>query len=132
VRTDVTAPAVHEIVKEIQRITAAPVTAEELTLAKDAMTRSLPASFETTGNTVASLSSLFVYGLPLNYYSTLNDRIQGVDAAAVQAVAKKYLAPDKLVVVAVGDRARIAATLEAEVGPAEIRDPDGAVVNLKP
>ena len=125
IRTDVTVPAVQELLKEVQRIISAAVAAEELTLAKDAMTRSLPATFETTENTVASLSSLFVYGLPLNYYSTLGDRIQGVDAAAVQTAARKYLVPDKLVVVAVGDRAKIAAGLEAQLGPAEIRDPEG-------
>jgi zinc protease len=125
IRTDVTAPAVQELVKEIQKISAAPPAAEELALAKDAITRSLPSTFETAERTVASLSSLFVYGLPLNYYSTLNDRIQAVDAAAVQAAAKKYLVPDKVLVVAVGDRAKIAAALEAQLGPAEIRDPEG-------
>src|ERR1700730_3982166 len=125
VRTDVTVPAVQELLKEIQRMGATIVTPDELVLAKDSITRSLPGTFETTENTVASLSSLFVYGLPLNYYSTLSDRIQAVDAAAVQAAAKKYLVPDKVLVVAVGDRAKIAAALEAQLGPAEIRDPEG-------
>ena len=128
IRTDVTAPAVQEIVKEIQRITAALVSGDELALAKDAITQSLPASFETTETTTATLSSLFVYGLPLNYYSTVSDRIRSVDAAAVQAAARKYLVADKLVVVAVGDRAKIGAPLEAQLGPAEIRDPDGVPV----
>jgi zinc protease len=127
VRTDVTGPAVQELLKEIQGMPSTSVTADELVLAKDAISRSLPASFETAENTVASLSSLFIYGLPMNYYSTLGDRIQAVDAAAVQTVARKYLLPDKLVVVAVGDRSKIGTALEAQLGPAEIRDPDGLV-----
>jgi len=52
-----------------------------------------------------------------------------VDAQAVQEVAKKYLVPDRFVVVAVGDRGRIGAALEKELGtPAETRDADGAIV----
>jgi zinc protease len=129
VRTDVTVPAVQELLKEIQRMGATSVTPDELVLAKDSITRSLPSTFETSENTVASLSSLFVYGLSLNYYSTLTDRIQGVDAAAVQAAARKYLVPDKLVVVAVGDRSKFGSGLEAQLGPAELRDPDGIVLN---
>ena len=128
VRTDVTAPAVEELIKEIRRIGATAVTPDELTLAKDSITRSLPSNFETTESSVASLASLFVYGLPLNHYSTLTDRIQAVDAAAVQAVARKYLVPDKMIVVAVGDRAKIGSGLEAQLGPAELRDPEGTVI----
>ena len=44
VRTDVTAPAVHEIFAELKRIFETRVTADELKLAKDTITQSLPAS----------------------------------------------------------------------------------------
>ena len=43
VRTDVTAPAVTEIFKEVRRMRETPLTADELTLAKDSLVRSLPA-----------------------------------------------------------------------------------------
>jgi zinc protease len=128
VRTDVTAPAVREIMIEIKRMVETTVTPEELTLAKDAITQSLPASFETAERVVASLSTLFNYGLPLNYYSNLSEQISVVDEKAVQEVAKKYLAGDKFVVVAVGDRARIGEELEKELATtAQIRDGDGAI-----
>jgi zinc protease len=129
VRTDVTAPAVREVMLELRRMGETRVTPEELTLAKDAITQSLPASFETSERTVANLSSLFTYGLPLNYFSNLAEQISVVDAQAVQDVAKKYLVPDRFVVIAVGDRAKIASALEKELGAAaELRDPDGAVL----
>jgi len=127
VRTDVTGPAVHEVMIELRKMIETRVTPEELTLAKDAITLQLPALFETSDRTVGSLSALFTHGLPLNYYSNLAEQISVVDAQAVQEVAKKYLVPDKLVVVAVGDRSRIGAALEKELGTAaEVRDPDGA------
>jgi zinc protease len=126
VRTDVTAPAVREVFSELKRIAATRVTPAELTLAKDAITQSLPGSFETSDRTVANLSALFTYGLPLNYYSNLPEQISVVDAQAVQEVARKYIGPGKFVVIAVGDRAKIGQALETELGtPAELRDADG-------
>ena len=129
VRTDVTAPAVHEVMLELRRMGETRVTAEELTLAKDAITLQLPALFETNDRTAGSLSTLFTHGLPLNYYSNLSEQISVVDAQAVQDVARKHLVADKFVVVAVGDRSKIAEALEKELGtPAEIRDADGAPI----
>jgi zinc protease len=129
VRTDVTAPAVHEVLLEVRRMIDTRVTPEELTLAKDAIAQSLPALFETNERVVTSLGTLFTFGLPLNYYSNLSEQISVVDAQAVQEMAKKYLVPEKFAIVAVGDRGRIAEALEKEVGvTAEIRDAEGLVV----
>ncbi len=126
VRTDVTAPAVHEIMIELRKIIDTRVTPEELTLAKDAITLQLPALFETNDRTVGSLSTLFTHGLPLNYYSNFSEQISVVDAQAVQDVARKYLVPEKFVVVAVGDRSKIGAELEKELSAtADVRDPEG-------
>ena len=129
VRTDVTALAVHEVISELTRMVETQVTSDELTLAKDAITQSLPGSFETSDRTVTNLATLFTYGLPLTYYANLTEQISVVDAQAVQEMAKKYLVVDRMVIIAVGDRARIAPRLEAELGrPAEIRDPEGLPV----
>jgi zinc protease len=128
VRTDVTAPAVREIVNEMKRIIATEVTGDELTLAKDAITQSLPGQFETNGFTVGALSAIFVYALPVDFYATLPGRINAVTPKDVQAVAAKYLVPEKMVVVAVGDGAKIRASLETEVAPAEMRSPDGLLL----
>jgi zinc protease len=72
---------------------------------------------------------LFIYTLPLDYYGTLAERALAVTAADVQDVARRYLVPEKLVVVAVGDRSRIGPELEAlRPGPVELRDPEGALI----
>jgi zinc protease len=106
---------------------ATDVTPDELTLAKDAITQSLPGQFETNEFTASAISALFVYGLPMNYYATLRIR-SGPSRSRTQAVAAKYLIPERLVVVAVGDAAKIRQPLEAEVAPAQLRDPDGLVL----
>jgi len=67
--------------------------------------------------------------LPLSYYSNFSEQISVVDAQAVQDVARKYLVPEKFVVVAVGDRSKIGAELEKELSAtADVRDPDGVAV----
>jgi zinc protease len=112
VRTDVTAPAVREIFSELRRMRDTLVTPAELTLARDALSRSLPGQFETTGSVAASGGSLFAYDLPLDYYSKLPAQIDAVTAEDVQRVAKQYLQPEKMVTVAVGDAAKIEAPLK--------------------
>ena len=61
-------------------------------------------------------------------YST-HHRGQARRAADTLRVAKQYLAPEKMVVVAVGDRAKIQPELEKlGLGPVEVRDVNGQAV----
>ena len=122
VRTDATAPAVKEIFNELGRIRAEDLSPQELALAKDALARSLPGEFETNAEAARSIGSLFVYDLPLDYYGTLPQSIQAVTAGEVHRVANQYLQPDRIVVVAVGDRSRIEPELKAlDLGTVESR-----------
>ena len=54
---------------------------EELKLAKESITRSLPANFETTYSTAATMASIYLYDLPLDYYQTLPGRIEAIQAS---------------------------------------------------
>ncbi len=125
VRTDATVPAVKEMFNELKGIRAAPVTPAELALSKDAFSRSLPGLFETSDEAAATSAQLFVYGLPLNYFNTLPASIQAVTAADVLRVARQYVVPERIVVVAVGDRAQFEEGLrKLQIGPVEVRSAD--------
>jgi zinc protease len=63
--------------------------------------------FESTGKMASTVGQMFTYDLPLDYYQSLPTRIDATTAADIQRVARQYLQPSQLVVVAVGDRARI-------------------------
>ena len=129
VRTDVTAPATTELLKELKRMRDTQMTAEELHLAKDSIARSLPGRFERGTDAAASFGELFTFDLPLDYYSTLPDKINAVTAEQAQAVAQKYILPDKIIVLAIGDRAKIEEDMEKlNLGKVEIRDTDGKVL----
>ncbi len=126
VRTDVTARAVVEIFREIERIRENEITAEELSTAKDSISRSLPGLFETTPEAASSIGQLFVHDLPLGYYHELPEQIRKISASEVQRVAREYLKPEETVIVAVGDRGRIEPELaKLNLGPIEIRDSAG-------
>jgi zinc protease len=126
VRTDVTGESVTEILKELTRIRDGELSPDELSLARGSLVRSLPADFETSGRVTASTSNIFVYDLGLDYYTKLPGRLSAIDAAQVKSVAQKYIQPDKVIVIAVGDRARVGGELQKlNLGAAEVRNPDG-------
>lgn len=130
VRTDVTAPAVAEVLSEIRDILGSPMTDDELGRSRDAMVRSIPASFETSGGTAASFASIFTYDLGLDYFARYADRVTAVTAEQALAAGLRHLAPDRLVVVAVGDKSRIETGLRAlDIGPVEIWTADGVPAN---
>ena len=129
IRTDVTAPAISEIFNEINRMRDTLMTPEELALAKDSIARSLPGRFETGPAATGSFGELFTYGLPLDFYSHFPDAVTAVTAEQAQAAAQKYVLPEKMVVVAVGDKAKIEADVtKLNLGKTEIRDGDGKLV----
>ena len=126
VRTDVTAPAVTEIFKEIRGMAEQPLGAEELQKAKDAMANSLPGAFESSANAVNNFSNVFTYDLGLDYYTQYAAQVNAVTAEQALAVAKKYLIPDRMVVVAVGDDKVIRPELQKlNLGGLETRDAEG-------
>ena len=54
--------------------------------------------------------------------------MNAVTADSALASAKKYLVPEKMIVVLVGDREKIAAPVAAlKLGATELRKPDGTV-----
>ena len=94
--------------------------------AKDSFARSLPGLFETTGQAAQSVAQLFIYNLPLDYYRSLPAKIDAVTVADVRRVAGKYLVPDSMVIVAVGDRSKIEPELsKLNLGKIETRDMGG-------
>jgi zinc protease len=129
VRTDVTGPSTEELLKEVTKMRDAGVTEEELGLAKESITRSLPANFETTASTAGTMAGLYLFDLPLDYYQTLPSRINAMTVSDVLDVAKKHLAPERMLVVAVGDRAKIEPQIsKLNLGTIVYRDADGKEV----
>ena len=106
-----------------------PMNADEMSVAKDSNTRSLPGRFERGTDAAGTFAELFTYDLPLDYYSKLPQTFNAVTVEQAQAAAQKYIVPEKLIVLAVGDRAKIEEEMKKlNLGKMEIRDTEGKVV----
>ncbi len=125
VRTDVTGPAVNEILNELKGIVEKPLTGDELTIAKDGLANSLPGAFETNLNAVQNYSNVFTYDLGLDYYANYAEQVRAVTLAQTAAAAQKYIVPNRMVIVAVGDKAKIEPELKKLNLPIEYRDREG-------
>jgi zinc protease len=129
VHTESTAASVTEIFREVERMRSEEIALQELATAKDSISRSLPGLFETTPQAASSIGQLFVYNLPPDYYRSLPKRIDSVTAADVKQMAQRYLKPEEMVVVIVGEIKKIKPEIEKlNLGPVEIRDENGNLI----
>ncbi len=118
VKTEVTARALEEILREIDGMRAAPPTAAEVSLATDYLAGVFPIRFESTSAVAGALASATTFGLPDDWFSTYRDRIRAITPAQVHVAAQTHLHPDRLLVLAVGDAPAIADSVAAlGVGP---------------
>jgi zinc protease len=122
-----TADSVTEILKEISALRSDEVGASELKETKDEIIGAFPARFATANQVAAQMAALAVYDLPDKELQTFTARIASVTATDVQKMAQKYLRPDHMVIVVVGDRSSVEASLR-QIGEVELRDLDGAPI----
>jgi predicted Zn-dependent peptidase len=101
-KADSTHQAISSILEEIRRIQTQPVSDEELKQAKDSFLNSYVFSFSSPAQIVSRQVSLEYYRLPVNFLETFRDYVAKVTREDIQRVAKKYLHPDGLVLLAVG------------------------------
>jgi zinc protease len=118
VNTEVTVPAVQDILTELDAMRAAPPTRDELHAARDYLVGVFPLRFETPPAVVGAIAGLFIHRLPMDELDRYRPAIEAVTAADVHNVAERYIRPDELAIVLVGDADAILPGLEgAEIGP---------------
>jgi len=118
VNTDVTVPAITDMLAELTRIRDIPVDDAELLAARDFLIGVFPLRFETAGAVVGALGSLAVHGLGVEELVAYRSNIEAVDVAAVGAAAAIHLHVDDASIVLVGDVDAFGPALEAAgLGP---------------
>ncbi len=121
VQTDKTGPALSEFFHELEAI-GQPISESEVAKAKNYLAYGFPGGLLTTSQLAGELESLWVYGLEDDFLSTYVDRIQAVTSAQVGEAARRYIDPDNVVVVMVGDWAAIEPQLQGlELGLGKVR-----------
>jgi len=119
--------ALMEFMKELRGIRGErPITDEELSTAKNALTERLPGTFASAQSINNAIVSLWTQGLPDDYYQQYAARIAAVQRDDVVRVARQYVDVDHLVIVIVGDRSTIEGPLRAtHVAPITMTDIEG-------
>ena len=103
VGTEVTVAAIREILFEMNRINNEKVDAEHLILAKNSMIGSFARSIESPQTLANRVLNIMRYNLPADFYETFTQKIESISAEDVQAMAQKYVFPDYVNIVIVGD-----------------------------
>jgi zinc protease len=103
VRNAVTGPSYKETLFELNRISTSPVSDQELTTAQRYLVGSLGFSMQSRALLAQRLGSLWIYGLDAQFIRKNAGDIVHTSTAQVQQAAARYLAPDKMIVVAVGE-----------------------------
>ncbi|MDH4162036.1 MAG: insulinase family protein [Nitrospirota bacterium] len=99
--------AINEIFSEIRRIRQEPVGEKELADAKAYLTGSFPLRMDTQAKIASMLTSIEIYGLDLDYPVKYPRLINAVTREELQRVAAKYLDPEHLTIVVLGNQEKI-------------------------
>ncbi len=124
-RTDKTAEAISLIIDVVKGLRDTPVPEAELQRTKDSLINSFVFGFESSSQIAFQQMMLAYRDFAPDFLETFTDNIAKVTAEDVQAVAQKYLHPDALTIVAVGNKESFDRPLDefGEVSEIEIEQP---------
>lgn len=123
VDTEVTAEAVEEAFKEVERFVSDGPTDLEVRSARDYIAGVFPLRLETTGGVAARVSELLVHQLPDADWTHRREQIRAVERDAAHEAIRRHLHPDRLTVVVVGDADAVVPGLESlDLGPVVVHD----------
>jgi zinc protease len=113
VETEVTAPAIADIMSELGRIRETSVAQDELDAARDYLVGVFPLRFETSAQVAGALTGLIIHDLPDDELDRYRPAVAAVSAEDVRSAATAYLDPGRASIVVVGDAQRFRGALEA-------------------
>ena len=117
VQTDKTADALKEFFNELNGILT-PVPPDELAKARNYVALGFPGEFETTSDMARKLDELVIYNLPDTTFSDFVPSVTAVTAADLQRAAARFVQPERMAVVVVGDLKLIEGPIRAlNLGP---------------
>lgn len=118
-RTEVTGGAMTEFSRELNRIRDEKVPEEELGAAKRSVVARFALSLESPQQLIAYAITRKTYNFPADYWDKYPTQIAAISANDVQRVAKKYINPATMQIVAVGDAGKVKTVME-KYGPVEL------------
>jgi zinc protease len=102
-QTKNTVPFIQSVTNEIKRLRNEPVTEQELANAKESILNSFVFNFQNPSQTLSRLMRYEYFDYPEDFIFTYQDEVQNTSREDIQKAAQKYLQPDQLVTLVVGN-----------------------------
>lgn len=126
-KSPTTIQSIDLLEQEIADLQTKPFTAEELQLAKDTILNRYVFSVDSKAKVLNQRQLLEFYGYPADYLERFREGIAKVSIADVERVAKKYVHPDQLAILVVGNQKEFdkpLATAYGSVTPIDVTIPE--------
>jgi zinc protease len=107
IKADATDSALNELMKDIKTYVAGGIKDDELVFMKNAIGQRDALRYETGAQKAGFIQRILEYNLPANYVDQQNKILKNITKPEIDALAKKWINPDKMNIVLVGDKARI-------------------------
>lgn len=130
VRNEVTLQSVSEVLAELRRIRTGDLEDRELDEVKSYLIGVFPASVQTASDIASRLVDMELYGLPDDYFDRYRENIANVTREDVERVARKYLDPERVLIVVVGNAREIREPLGTLGMPLHEMDIDGNMLPI--
>lgn len=102
-KSETTIQAARSLLHEVERMKTDEITEEELNLAKDSFLNSFVFNFDTRREIINRQMTYEYYGYPQDFLEKTKTEVEKVTVEDVKRVARKYLQPDKVRLVVVGN-----------------------------
>ena len=112
IKVNATDSAVVEIVKEMKEYSEKGITEDELNFMKSAIGQRDALRYETGFQKAGFIGNILDYDLPADYVDQQNNIIKNITKTEIDALAKKWINPDKMNILVVGDKAKILESLQ--------------------
>ncbi|QNL21226.1 insulinase family protein [Hyphobacterium sp. CCMP332] len=125
VKLDATAASVNEFMSEISNYYQNGMTDSELEFMKNSIGQREALSYESPYQKASFLRRIITYNLEDDFTQKQNEILQNIKKEELDMLAKKYLDPDKMNIIVVGDKSVIKTDLEKLGFPVKELDKDG-------
>jgi zinc protease len=112
VRSDATADSIVQFENEIREYAETGITEPELSFTRKSIGQRDARAYETPGQKLGFLAQILVYDLDESYVDEQNEILESIGKDELDALARKHLKMDDMIIVVVGDKASILPDLE--------------------
>ena len=131
IRADATDSALAEVVTQLKNYEENGISDDELSFMKNSIGQRDALRYETGPQKAQFISRMLKYNLPPNYVETQMKILQSMKKKDIDALAKKWIQPDKLNMLLVGDKAKVLPGLQKMGYPIVELDADGQPTQKK-